>query len=211
VAFTAGDPGPDEIRGQVRDLAGRLGIAGPDVVIATVSSPACAVLTASGRRQASLVPGGAPPVLTVDSSCLAMLPGSARRAALAHPLAQLALDQPRRRKRRTNLAAALSAVAVLAVASALSWPLPAWTAAIALAVAVATVVDVATIRAFLYEADHRVAGIVGAEGLTALLDHLQAHQPALGGWPGFASRMLPPPGRRAIRLSRRPRRGCPAR
>ncbi len=197
-----------EILGQARDLAGRLGIGMPDVVIGSAPWSAGAVLRlggsagAGGAGSAPLLPSGSQPVLTVDPPRLAGLPGEVWPVALAHPLAQLALGQPRRRKRRTTWAALLTAVLAVAAVVALSWPPPAgaWAAAVALAVAVSVLTDLVTIRSFLYEADRKVAEVLGTDKTTAFLRHLQALSPAVPGWAGVAARALPSPAHRASRL-----------
>ena len=198
-----------EILGQTRDLAGRLGVGVPDVVVGSAPGSAGAVLRLSGSAgaggagSAPLLPAGPRPVLTVDPPRLAGLPGEVWPVALAHPLAQLALGQPRRRKRRTTWAALLTAVLAVAAVVALSWPPPAWAwgAAVALAVAASVMTDLVTIRSFLYEADRKVAGVLGADKAIAFLRHLQAHSPPVPGWAGVAARALPSPARRASRLS----------
>lgn len=206
----------EEIRGQVRDLAGRFGIEAPDIVMGSVPWRAGAVITlksvgnvpGTGRgRPVPLLVGGPLPVFIVDPPLLAGMPGEERAAVLAHPLAQLALGQPWRRRRRTNLTAALISLTAVGVVAALSWPLPAWAGAVALGVAGALLVDVATIRSFVYEADRSVAEVLGEDGLMAYLDHLQAHPPPVRGWLRAAVRVLPSPARRARRLSRSRSRG----
>jgi Zn-dependent protease with chaperone function len=207
----AAGPNPEELTAWVRDLAGRLGTTTPDVVIGNVpawSSGAVLSLKTTaglagpgGRRSAALLPGGPLPVLTVDPQRLAGLPAPVARACLAHPIAQFALGQPRRRKNRTTLAAVLAGGLAIAALAALSWPLPAWAAAIALAVCAAVLVDLFTIRCFLYEADRRVTDVLGAGATAAFLEHLRAQPPQLTGWVSVAARTLPSPSRRARKLA----------
>jgi hypothetical protein len=216
-------PGPTDIRGRVADLAGRLGIAVPDIaagnlpawsagVVLTLRADPMAGLLRAGRPAPFLLPGAPLLVLSVDPARLAGLPGDVQQAMLAHPLAQLALDQPRRRKKRVTLAAVLASGSAIAALEALSWPpLLAWAGMAALGVLAAVLADLAAIRGFLYEADRRVADVVGPAAARTLLDHLQhpvrARPAGLRGWAGVAARALPSPARRARRLSRDAGRG----
>jgi hypothetical protein len=203
----AAGPTPEELRGWVTDLAGRLGTTAPHLAIGNVPAWSLgAVLTLEsaagpGGRRPPLRPGGPLPVLTVDPGRLAGLPAPVARASLAHPMAQIALDQPRRRKNRTTLAAILVGVLAIVAVVALSWPLPAWAGAVVLAVAAAVLVDLLTVRSFLYEADRRVADALGAAAAAAFLDYLRAHPPEVTGWAAIAARALPSPARRASKLT----------
>jgi hypothetical protein len=198
----AAGPTPEELSGWVTDLAGRLGTTAPRLAIGDV--PAWS-LGAVLSLEPAAGPGGRGfpplPVLTVDPGRLASLPAQVARASLAHPMAQIALGQPRRRKNRTTLAAILVAVLAIVAVVALSWPLTAWAGAVVLAVAAAVLVDLLTVRSFLYEADRRVTDALGMATAAAFLDYLRAHPPQVTGWAAVAARALPSPTRRARKLT----------
>lgn len=211
--MAAVQPSPDQMRAQVIELASRFGCVPPGVVVG--STPAWsvgAVLTyksqADTRERPLLLTGGPLPELTVDPSRLTRLPARVRLAALAFPLAQLNLDQPRRRKKRVTQGAALSGVPVIAAAVAWSWPPWAWPAVVITLMTLAIVVHLVAIRMFVYEADRAVADVLGLDVASAFLDHLGEHPPQRGGLSGYVrvlAHFLPSPASRARRLERRTR------
>lgn len=210
----------DEITDRVAWLARRFGVAAPLVVLGTVpeystaavlrwgtASPARTLPVPSGSERGSSA-GARIPTLTIEPARLRRLAPAVRDGTLAFPLAGLALDQPGRSQRRVlvmGLAGAAICVAAylwssLALVELIAVALPAF-------IVVALTVELFAARRFTYQADRRVAELLGTPTMIATLEHLREHPPNVTGWRAMLARAAPSPARRLARL----RRGTPGR